>query len=79
MDRITESLPGEFSKEHELTELPENQRFEDLCSDITVRRYFDETFDTADIVTGSGDEASGNDTGIGGRRGRGLAPRQHWN
>jgi hypothetical protein len=61
MDRITESLLNEFSKEHGITHLPEEDRFEHFCSFITVRRHFSETFDTADIVVGSG-----GDTGIDG-------------
>jgi AIPR protein len=59
MDRITESLLNEFSAEHDLGSLPEDQRFEHFASYITVRRQHGETFDTSDIVTGSG-----GDTGI---------------
>jgi hypothetical protein len=54
VDRITESLLGEFSKEHELSSMPEDKRFEHFASYITVRRQHAETFNTADIVTGSG-------------------------
>lgn len=61
MDRITESLLTEFSKEHGIAHLAEEERFEHFCSFITVRRHFSETFDTADIVVGSG-----GDTGIDG-------------
>lgn len=61
MDRITESLLNEFSKEHGLTHLPEDERFEHFCCFITLRRHFSETFDTSDIVVGSG-----GDTGIDG-------------
>jgi hypothetical protein len=59
MDRITESLLSEFSTEHDLCHLPEDQRFEHFAGFITVRRQHAETFDTAEIVTGSG-----GDTGI---------------
>lgn len=61
MDRISESLLNEFSGEHGIAHLPEDKRFEHFCCFITVRRHFSETFDTADIATGSGD-----DTGIDG-------------
>jgi hypothetical protein len=54
VDRITESLLSEFSKERELSSIPEDKRFEHFASYITVRRQHAETFDTADIVTGSG-------------------------
>lgn len=56
MDRITESLLTEFTTEHGLTHLPQEKQFEHFCSFATVRRHFSETFDTADIVTGSGDD-----------------------
>jgi hypothetical protein len=59
MDRITESLLGEFTREHDLGSLEEDRRFEHFTGYITVRRQHAEAFDTADIVTGSG-----GDTGI---------------
>jgi hypothetical protein len=61
MDRITESLLEEFSKEHEITSLPEETRFEHFACYVTVRRQYGETFDTEDIITGAGQ-----DTGIDG-------------
>ncbi|MGO9272359.1 MAG: hypothetical protein ACLQOO_19375 [Terriglobia bacterium] len=61
MDRISESLLNEFSSEHGITQLPEDKRFEHFASYITVRRQYSETFDTEDVVTGSG-----GDTGIDG-------------
>jgi hypothetical protein len=61
MDRISESLLKEFSKENNVAGLPEDERFEHFCSFITVKRQYSETFDTEDIVTGAG-----NDTGIDG-------------
>jgi hypothetical protein len=54
MDRITESLLEEFSKEHDLGALPQERRFEHFASYVTVRRQYSETFDTAEIVTASG-------------------------
>ncbi len=60
MDMVTESLLREFSKEHTLESLAEDKRFEHFCTFNLVRRYFSgETFDTNDLVTGSG-----GDTGI---------------
>jgi AIPR protein len=61
MDRISESLLNEFSNEHGITALPEDERFEHFSSYITVRRQYTETFDTEDIVIGTG-----GDTGIDG-------------
>jgi hypothetical protein len=54
MDRITESLLNEFSKEHDIERLAQDKRFEHFASYVTVRRQYSETFDTEDIVTGSG-------------------------
>jgi hypothetical protein len=54
MDRITESLLNEFSKEHELELLSQDKRFEHFAGYVTVRRQYSETFDTEDIVTGAG-------------------------
>ena len=61
MDRISESLVNEFSAENDITQLPEDKKFEHFSCFVTVRRQYGETFDTEDIVTGSG-----NDTGIDG-------------
>jgi len=61
MDRISESLLTEFSNEHDVAGLPEDERFEHFACYITVKRQYSETFDTSDIVTGSG-----GDTGIDG-------------
>jgi hypothetical protein len=59
MDRITQSLLNEFSDSFDLTELSEDKRFEHFASYIAVRRKHSETFETMDIVVGSGA-----DTGI---------------
>jgi hypothetical protein len=59
MDMITASLLEEFSKEHDLEGLPEEQQFEHLAAYVAIRRQVDETFDPTDIVTGSG-----GDTGL---------------
>jgi hypothetical protein len=60
MDRITQSLLTEFSAEHSIETLPEDQRFEHFTGYVTVRRHYGETFDSGDIVVGNG----GGDTGI---------------
>jgi hypothetical protein len=57
MDRITASLLEEFSSEHSIMSLPEDKRFEHFASYVTVRRHYSETFDTSDIVTGSGGDS----------------------
>src|SRR5512134_3085410 len=59
MDRITKSLLDEFSREHDLSKLPEEKQFEHFAAYLTAGRLLSESFDTSDIVTGSG-----GDTGI---------------
>ena len=60
MDRVTEAILSEFSAEHELTNLMQNQQFEHLAAFVAVRRHYNgETFFTTDIHTGGG-----GDTGI---------------
>jgi hypothetical protein len=60
MDMVTDALLKEFSKERGIEHLPEDVRFEHFCAFSLVRRYFSgESFDTMDLVTGSG-----GDTGI---------------
>lgn len=54
MDRISESLLNEFSAEQGIANLSEERRFEHFANYITVRRHYPETFDTEDIVVGSG-------------------------
>jgi hypothetical protein len=61
MDRITQALLGEFSKEHSLHKLPEEKQFEHFACFLTVSRFLSEAFDTSNIVTGAG-----GDTGIDG-------------
>jgi hypothetical protein len=52
MDRISESLLTEFSNEHEIAQLPEEERFEHFVCFIAVGQHYRETFDTADILVG---------------------------
>jgi hypothetical protein len=59
MDRITSSLLGEFSRDHSIEALPEDQRFERFAAYLSILPHLPETFDTADVATGSG-----GDTGI---------------
>lgn len=54
MDRITQSLLREFSKEAELQCLPEDVQFEHFACYLNVSRHLNESFDTRDVVTGSG-------------------------
>jgi hypothetical protein len=55
MDRITEGFLTEFSNEFGINGLQEKDRFEHFCGWLAVRRHYsDSTFDTADLVTGSG-------------------------
>lgn len=67
MDRITESLLSEFSKEHGLENLDQSTRFEHFASFIVVRGEHSESFDTGDLVVGdskTSDSKDGGDTGI---------------
>ena len=59
VDRITSSLLDEFSAEVGLAKLPEDQRFEHFATYLTASRFLSETFDTTEVVFGSGA-----DTGI---------------
>jgi len=59
MDRITSSLLEEFSAEVGIEKLPEDQRFEHFATYLAASRFLSETFDTGDVVLGSG-----GDTGI---------------
>lgn len=59
MDLITKSLLTEFIDEQGLASLAEDKQFEHFASFLTVGRLLSESFDTSDIVIGSG-----GDTGI---------------
>lgn len=59
MDRIIGSLLTEFTERQELSDLPEDRRFEHFATYITARRHFGHQLDTVDVVMG----ATG-DTGI---------------
>ncbi|RTM15165.1 MAG: AIPR protein [Bradyrhizobiaceae bacterium] len=59
MDLITSSLLSDFTKEFQLDDLPESERFEHFTAYVTVRRHYSEIFDTSDITVGEG-----NDLGI---------------
>jgi hypothetical protein len=61
MDRITKSLLEEFSKESGIDNVAEDVQFEHFACFLTIARHLNESFDTADVVTGSG-----GDTGIDG-------------
>lgn len=64
MDKVTESLLNEFSKEHGLESLKQDKRFEHFASYVVVRGEHTETFDTNDIVVGD-DESTKGGTDIG--------------
>jgi hypothetical protein len=59
MDRVTEAYLDEFSSANGIHPLPQDVRFEHFAGYVALRRQYSQTFDTADIVTGSG-----SDTGI---------------
>jgi hypothetical protein len=54
MDRITTSLLGEFSSDAFLDHLPEDKRFEHFAIFLALSRHHSETFDTLELVVGSG-------------------------
>jgi hypothetical protein len=67
MDKVTESLLVEFSKEHGLEALGMDKQFEHFASFVVVRGEHTESFDTDSIVVGQDDKSSGGtDTGIDG-------------
>lgn len=59
MDRITKSLLDEFSRDTDISNLPEERRFEYFATALTVGRHVSESFDAADLATGQG-----GDTGV---------------
>jgi len=61
MDRITGPLLEQFTREHGLAALPEEDRFEHFATFLVLGRHCAESFDTRDVVVGGG-----NDTGIDG-------------
>lgn len=52
MDRVSEKMLSEFSKEREISNLPEDKRFEHFVSFITIGRHYTEHFDTSDVLVG---------------------------
>src|ERR1043166_107145 len=65
MDKVTESLLAEFSREHGIENLPETKRFEHFAAFVMVRGEHSESFDTHDVVVGDDDTTyGGGDTGI---------------
>jgi len=65
MDKVTESLLAEFSKEHGIENLKEDKRFEHFSAFVTVRGEHSESFDTFDLIVGDDDSTfGGGDTGI---------------
>lgn len=59
MDRITESLVDEFSKEYDIEKLSQDKKFEALTSHLLVGRVLGDSFDFEDVLC-----AGGNDLGI---------------
>jgi hypothetical protein len=59
MDKITESILGEFSKDNGIEALEEQDRFEHLTAYLALRRHFSRALDLKDVVIGDG-----GDTGI---------------
>lgn len=59
MDRITESLVDEFSKEYDIEKLSQDKKFEALTAHLLVGRVLGENFDFDDVLC-----AGGNDLGI---------------
>lgn len=58
MDRVSEAMLLEFSKDRDIANLSEDKRFEHFVSFITVGRHYTEHFDTSDVLVG---EATGID------------------
>src|SRR4051794_23811418 len=67
MDKVTESLLSEFSREHSLESFKEDKQFEHFASYVVVRSEHTESFDTPDIVVGDDESTKGGaDIGIDG-------------
>lgn len=67
MDKVTESLLSEFSKEHEIESLKEDKQFEHFATYIVVRGEHTESFNTNDLVVGHDELSTGGaDIGIDG-------------
>lgn len=64
MDAITESLLNEFAKEHELSSLPEEKKFEHFSAYLAIDKAMSASVDTSDVVVSNDPEDSGTDTGI---------------
>jgi hypothetical protein len=64
MDKITKHLLEEFSRHHDLVRLPEDKQFEHFAAYLVMTRFHGETFDTADLVAGSGGDTSIDAVGI---------------
>ena len=58
MDRITESLLGQFSVEHEIESMGENDRFERFTAFSMIRRHFSRSFEVEDVIVGGGGDTS---------------------
>ena len=50
MNKIVESILNEFSKENGIEEMHEKDRFEYLCSYLTIRRHFSRALDLKEVV-----------------------------
>jgi hypothetical protein len=61
MNKIIESILNEFSKDNGIEKMDEEDRFERLCSYLTIRRHFSRALNLEEVVIGSG-----GDTGIDG-------------
>lgn len=59
MDRITQSLLGEFVKEYSLQQYRADEKFEQFATFVAVRNHFPRSFLPSDAITGGGA-----DTGI---------------
>lgn len=64
MDRVSEALLTEFSKQHEITALPEETRFEHFAGYLAIQRHCVDTFDSGDIHTGGDDDTAIDAIGI---------------
>lgn len=58
MDRISESLLGQFSTEHEIEAMAENDRFERFAAFSMIRRHFSRSFEIEDVIVGGGGDTS---------------------
>lgn len=56
MDSVTQSLLGEFTQANDLSNLPQDKRFEHFAAFCAISSRYNDEFDTYDLVAGEGND-----------------------